>query len=367
LNPHSDNPIPSRSRPVIAVTSGDPAGIGPEITARLFARFDPARSSAVIVGARSALDPWFDRAGLTDGKDFVVAENPAGAVEAARGGVGPETRFVVLDTGVDAGYPVGCDSEGGGVHAGHAIKRACELIKNWAVQGIVTAPISKKSLNLAKLPFSGHTEMLARYLNAPDCQMMMVHRGLRIVPLTRHVPLRDVSDSVTQEAIVTCVRVVAGALVGDFGVDAPRIAVTGLNPHAGDGGVVGNEEETVVAPALDRLRTAGIDVTGPVPADALFPQAYSDFHADPAGRGAYDAYVAMYHDQGLTPFKMLSQRRGVNVTVGLPTVRTSVDHGVAYDVAGRGVAETESLLEAYKLAEELCIRRVGGGPEGPAG
>jgi 4-hydroxythreonine-4-phosphate dehydrogenase len=361
MNPQSDNtPEP---RPVIAVTTGDPAGIGPEITARLFARFAPERSSPVVVGALSALETWLGREGLAAGKDFVVAETPSAAADAAREGGGPERRFVLLETGVDAGYAIGQDSEGGGLHAGQAIKRACELVKNWSVQGIVTAPISKKSLNLAKFAFSGHTEMLARYLNAPDCQMMMVHGSLRIVPLTRHLPLRDVSDRVTQDSIVTCVSVVAGALVRDFGVDAPRIAVAGLNPHAGDGGVLGDEEESVIAPALGKLRAEGIDVAGPVPADALFPQAYRDFQEDGAGRGSYDAYIAMYHDQGLAPFKMLSQRRGVNVTVGLPAVRTSVDHGVAYDVAGQGIAETESLLEAYKLAEALCIRRAGAGAD----
>jgi len=175
--------------------------------------------------------------------------------------------------------------------------------------------------------------------------------------MTRHLPLREVADQITEKKVTTCVRVVARALEADFGVDSPRMAVAGLNPHAGDGGVLGREEETVIVPALERLRTERIDAAGPIPADALFPQAYRDFRGDSTGRGAYDAYIAMYHDQGLAPFKMLSQRRGVNVTVGLPVVRTSVDHGVAYDIAGAGTAETDSLLEAYKLSEELCLRR----------
>jgi 4-hydroxythreonine-4-phosphate dehydrogenase len=336
---------------LIAVTIGDPAGIGPEITARLFAQFRPDRSSAVLVGARGALSPWMERAGLDPHR---VTDDPGQAVAAAREAAG---RIVVYDTGVDAPFVDGEDSEGGGRHAGEAIQRACELTRNWPVGAIVTAPISKKSLNLANFQFSGHTEMLARYLNAPNCQMMMVCSNLRVVPLTRHLPLREVSDHVTQESVTTCVRVVAGALASDFGVESPRIAVAGLNPHAGEGGVLGREEQAVIAPALDRLRAEGIDAAGPLPADALFPQAYREFQANPAGRGAYDAYIAMYHDQGLAPFKMLSQRRGVNVTVGLPIVRTSVDHGVAYDVAGRGTAETESLLEAYNLAEELCLRK----------
>jgi 4-hydroxythreonine-4-phosphate dehydrogenase len=355
-----DNPNPNypreseKDRPLIAVTIGDPAGIGPEITARLFARFRPARSRAILIGSPAAFGPWLDRAGLTVERDYRVATDPAGALAAA---VGEAGRVVLMDTGVRDDFPTGEDSAGGGRHAGEAIRHACELAKNWPVDAIVTAPISKKSLNLANFPFPGHTEMLARYLKAPDCQMMMVRGGLRVVPLTRHLPLKEVSGRITEQSIVTCVGVVADALTTDFGVDLPKLAVAGLNPHAGDGGVLGAEEERVVIPALERLRAKGIDIAGPVPADALFPQAYRDFHADPDARGRFDAYISMYHDQGLVPFKMLAQRRGVNVTVGLPVVRTSVDHGVAYDIAGRGEAETESLLEAYQLAEALCARR----------
>jgi 4-hydroxythreonine-4-phosphate dehydrogenase len=340
---------------VIAVTVGDPSGIGPEITARAFARFEPNRSAAILVGAPGTLAPWLKQAESRVGRDYQVMLDPAEAVETALGG---GVRFVVLDTGERADYRVGRDTAGGGLHAAQAIKRACELAKNWPVHGMVTAPISKKSLQLAKIPFPGHTEMLARYLKAPDVQMMMVRGNLRVVPLTRHIPLKEVSSHLTGDSIETCVRVVAGALAGDFGIESPRIAVAGLNPHAGDGGVLGPEEDEVVAPAIKRLRAEGIDVTGPVAADALFPQAYRDFKAGFDRKGRFDAYVSTYHDQGLVPFKMLAQRRGVNVTVGLPTVRTSVDHGVAYDIAGRGEAETDSLSEAYELAEELCTRRM---------
>ena len=159
---------------------------------------------------------------------------------------------------------------------------------------------------------------------------------------------------------MTCIRETAKALIEDFDVTAPRIGVAGLNPHAGDAGVIGNEEQDVIVPALERLCEEGIDVTGPIPGDALFPLAYRAVHhgeGEKLAGGGHDAYVSMYHDQGLIPFKMLSQRRGVNVTVGLPVIRVSVDHGVAYDVAGRGIAETESLHQAYKLAERMCIHR----------
>jgi len=182
-----------------------------------------------------------------------------------------------------------------------------------------------------------------------------------VVPLTRHLPLRAVSDKITTRSIRTCIRETTHALIEDFGVATPRIAVAGLNPHAGDAGVIGYEEMDVIYPTLEKLRSEGYNVSGPLSGDALFPLAYRDCHANGGHgvmRGRYDAYVSMYHDQGLIPFKMLAQRRGVNVTVGLPVVRASVDHGVAYDLAGKGVAETGSLFEAYNLAEKMCINRM---------
>jgi 4-hydroxythreonine-4-phosphate dehydrogenase len=230
------------------------------------------------------------------------------------------------------------------------VELACEMARNHSVDGIVTAPLSKKSLNLGDFHFPGHTEMLARYLNSPDCQMMMVHETLRVVPLTRHLALSEVPSRVTAELIVTCIRVVDRALRDSFGIASPRISVAGLNPHAGESGLIGREEVEVIAPALARLRAEGVAAEGPFSADALFPAALEK-------ETAYDAYVAMYHDQGLIPFKMAAQRRGVNVTVGLPVIRTSVDHGTAYDIAGKGIAETESLLAAYRLAESLAGRK----------
>jgi len=176
-----------------------------------------------------------------------------------------------------------------------------------------------------------------------------------------------VPGHVTEDSIMTCVRETHAALVSAFGIASPRIAVAGLNPHAGDGGVIGTEDDEIVAPALETLRSDGIDVSGPHPADALF-QAAAEALAAAAGQNTgqksgaaspargYDAYVSMYHDQGLVPFKVLAQRRGVNVTIGLPVIRTSVDHGSAYDIAGRGVAQTDSLLAAYELAEAVAGR-----------
>jgi 4-hydroxythreonine-4-phosphate dehydrogenase len=334
---------------IIAVTSGDPAGVGPEIVVRLFSGFTPEHSVAVLIGAPKVFEPWLAPAGV----DWPVVES----IEAAGRDKG---RVVMLHTDVDADFPTSGDSEGGGRHSGRAVELACELANNESVHGIVTAPISKKSLQLANFPFPGHTEMLARYLNAPDCQMMMVYDNFRVVPLTRHLPLRAVSDRITADSIMTCVRETAKALVMDFEIPTPRIGLAGLNPHAGDAGVFGTEESEIIIPAIERLRAEGIDVTGPFAGDALFPLGLKDLRdagGDATERGRFDAYISMYHDQGLIPFKTLAQRRGVNVTVGLPVVRTSVDHGVAFDIAGKGIAETKSLHRAYKLAEEMCIRR----------
>jgi 4-hydroxythreonine-4-phosphate dehydrogenase len=318
-----------KQKPVIAVTTGDPGGIGPEITAGLFASYRPARSRAVIIGAAGVLE----ESGLA-----------APVVEHAGTSLHLRGQVSVVDNGCRARYRAGADSKGGGQHAGASLDVACRLARAGIVQAIVTAPISKRALNRAGYRFAGHTEFLARFFGAPDCQMMMVYRDLRVVPITRHIPLRRVSAILSSGRITTALRVVDDALRRQFGITQPRIVVSGLNPHAGEGGTLGTEEQNVILPAIRRARRGGLDVTGPQPADALFQT---------VGGGTFDAFLTMYHDQGLIPFKMLAKRRGVNVTVGLPIVRTSVDHGVAYDIAGQGIASTDSLLAAYRLAEKL--------------
>ncbi len=335
----------ARQMKLIAVTSGEPGGIGPEIVAKLFGRSRPARSVALVIGSPQLFERWKRRFRF----DPPVVES----IDLVREAAGSSKRVVLLDTGVRADYRVGANSEGGGRHAGTAIRLACELVKNRSVAAIVTPPASKKSLNLANFDYPGHTEMLAHYLMAPDCQMMMVRGGLRVVPFTRHVPLARVAGEMNPNRLTTCIRVTAQALKRDFKIARPRIAVAGLNPHAGEDGVIGTEDRDVITPVVELLRAEGIDASGPFPADAMFQSAPEAVN----GKGRYHAYIAMYHDQGLVPFKMLAQRRGVNVTVGLPVPRTSVDHGTAYDIAGRGIAEADSLLEAYKLAESFVTRR----------
>lgn len=346
----------SRPLPIIAVTCGDPGGIGPELVAKLFGRWRPARSVAVVIGAPFLFERWRRR--------FRFSAPTIASIDELRGA---RTRVFILDNGVTADYPVGADSAGGGLHAGTAMRIACDLARNHAIDAIVTPPASKKSFNLARFDFPGHTEMLARYLNAPDCQMMMARRDLRVVPFTRHVPVAQVPKELRPDRLETCIRVTAESLRRDFRIPKPRIEVAGLNPHAGEDGVIGTEDRDIIAPVVARLRRAGIDVNGPFPADAMFQSAPLAARAPDRTRktasgtrrrqGYPDTYVAMYHDQGLVAYKMLAQKRGVNVTIGLPTPRTSVDHGTAYDIAGRGIAEADSLLEAYRLAEYLAGRR----------
>jgi 4-hydroxythreonine-4-phosphate dehydrogenase len=332
---------------LIAVTSGEPGGIGPEIVAKLFGRYRPAHSFAVVIGSPELFERWRRRFRFAP----PVVESIDEAYDAA--GSSAKRRVVLLDTKVRASYQVGGNSEGGGLHAGTAIQLACELTRNGSVAAIVTPPASKKSLNLGHFDYPGHTEMLAHYLMAPDCQMMMVRAGLRVVPFTRHLPLARVAGELQPIRLATCIRVTADALKRHFKIARPRIAVAGLNPHAGEDGVMGTEDREVIAPVVALLRAEGIDASGPYPADAMFQSAPDAVK----GRGRYHAYIAMYHDQGLVPFKMLAQRRGVNVTVGLPVPRTSVDHGTAYDIAGKGIAESESLLAAYKLAESFVMKK----------
>jgi len=325
-------------KPIVTITTGDPAGVGPEITAKLFRSFSPRRSVAVIVGALSVLDEFavLRRAARKITIDELVEDRP-------RSGV------FVVDSGCRARFAGARDSKGGGTHAAAALDTARTLVEKGISEAIVTAPISKHALNLAGHHYTGHTEWLADVFDSPDCQMVMVHRQLRVVPITRHIPISRVASAVTADRILAALHVLHRSLREDFGIRQPHIAVAGLNPHAGDGGVIGCEDRDVIEPALKLARRKGLRISGPVAADSLFQS---------AGRGIFDAFVTMYHDQGLVPFKLLARRRGVNVTIGLPIVRTSVDHGVAFDIAGKGKASEVSLKAAYVLAEKLVHERI---------
>ena len=309
-------------RPRLALTVGDPAGIGPEIVLRALA--SPACPSAdwVVYGPLAALEERSRRFGLPD-----VAALAGGAVDVP----GPPV-------------PLGAISAEGGRAAAGAVLAAVADARSGTVAGIVTAPLNKESLRAAGHPWPGHTEMLAEAAGVSDVAMLFVGGGLRVALLTIHRSLRSVPDAITREETLRIVRLVDRELPR-LGAERRRIAVCGVNPHAGEHGLFGREDEDVLRPAVAALAQEGIEVTGPLPADTVFVRAV---------QGEFDAVVAAYHDQGLVPVKLLAFGHAVNVTLGLPFVRTSVDHGTAFDIAAAGTADPGSLLAAMALAVELA-------------
>ena len=230
-----------------------------------------------------------------------------------------------------------------------SIERAVAFANQGLAAGVVTNPINKKVLyDGAGFAHPGHTEFLAHLGSVPRTVMMLAAPGLRVVPVTIHIPLADVPATLSREALIETARITEKALRTDFGITRPRLAVAGLNPHAGEGGAMGREEIELIIPVLEQLRAEGLDVTGPLPADTMF---------HPHARATYDVALTMYHDQGLIPIKTLDFARGVNVTLGLPFIRTSPDHGTAYDIAGTGRADPTSLIEAIRLAGKMAEAR----------
>jgi len=285
-------------KPRVAITAGDPAGIGPEIAARAAA--DPS--------VLDVCDPIIY--GPSNGHSFAAGQLSAAAGRAAY----------------------------------DAIVRAVGDATARSVDAIATAPINKQALRLAGLPWNGHTDLLAHLTGARDVAMMFYSEALRVVLATVHIALAEVPRALTQASLEATIDLTARELPR-FGIETPRIAVAGLNPHAGEHGLFGREEETVMTPAIDACRARGIDVAGPFPADTVFVR---------ARRGEFDVVVACYHDQGLIPVKLIAFGQAVNVTLGLPIVRTSVDHGTAFDIAGKGVADPQSMIAAVVLAARLA-------------
>jgi 4-hydroxythreonine-4-phosphate dehydrogenase len=285
--------------------------------------------------------------------DVVVVDDPG----AARGVVGALPVIDVDDVDVDvADLAYGELREAYGRASLAYVERAIELCRAGALDAMATAPINKQATRLAGAEHAGHTGLLADRTGTDEYAMMLVEDDLRVTHVSTHVPLREAADLVTTDRVLSTLSVTAEGL-GDLGVTEPRIAVAGLNPHASDGGLLGDEEATAVEPAVERARERGLDVVGPVPPDTVFVRAVA---------GDYDCVVAMYHDQGHIPVKLLGFRRGeavagVNVTVGLPIVRTSVDHGTAFDIAGEGVASPVSMVDAVETAATIARNRAARG------
>jgi len=322
--------------PAIALTLGDPAGIGPEIVVKALTDGALPPCRPLVVGPPGPLRAAVRQLGVS--AEVVVAETPP-AGEPTAG------RLYCHPAGLEGAPPVtpGEVSAESGRQAVTAIEAAVALCNAGDCAALVTAPIHKRAIHLAGSPYPGHTEMLAVLTDTGEVAMLLTGGPLRVALVTIHEPLARVPGLVTGARIESVVRL-THAFCGRLGIDHPRIAVAGLNPHAGEGGDMGREEIDTIGPAVARLTAAGIPVTGPLPADTLFHAAY---------HGAFDAIVAMYHDQGLAPLKMVAFDDGVNTTLGLPFPRTSPDHGTALEIAGCGVARPDSLIAAIRLACQL--------------
>ena len=329
----------AEEKPVVGITMGDPSGVGPEIIVKaLGGRKVGALCRPVVIGRgdimKEAAARW--KPGLSF--DTVQSLPPR-----SRRGCIP-----LFDTGPDSTpVPLGRPGKAGGRAAIAAIEKGAALALEGTTDAVVTAPISKESIKKAGSPFPGHTEMLASLTGSRRFAMMLVGGPLKVSLATIHMPLRDVPGSLRTASIRTVIELTWEAL-SDFGEPQSAIAVCGLNPHAGEAGIMGDEDRLIVAPAIRAASKKGIPVSGPWPADTIFYR---------AARGEFGAVVAMYHDQGLAPLKTLAFDSGVNITLGLPIVRTSVDHGTAYDIAGRGEASPASMISAVEIAARLAASR----------
>jgi 4-hydroxythreonine-4-phosphate dehydrogenase len=327
------------NRPLLAVTIGDPAGIGPEVVLKALRSAEVYEGCRpLVLGDRRILEraaAWVGETGL----GYDIVQEPAGGRYAA----GTITLLDMANAAPEQ-CPVGQISSAAGRAAVEYVFRACDLAQAGAVDAIVTAPLNKAAMNQAGFAYAGHTELLAERTTAQQVSMLLVGPQLRIVHVSTHVSLLEAIRRVTTERVLATIELAQRSCAA-LGIAAPRIAVAGLNPHAGEGGLFGDQEERAIVPAIQAARARGLDVSDPQPPDTVFLR---------ATKGAYDIVVAMYHDQGHIPMKLLAFDSGVNVSVGLPIIRTSVDHGTAFDIAGTGQASETSLLAAIDVAVRMA-------------
>lgn len=340
----------NRHAPVLGLTMGDPAGIGPEIILKSLEQLAPRVAAGelapLVIGTASCIEASAGALGL--GIEIVTDSVPA---------AWPKVRVVEAAAAREPTPPGKLSAEGGRL-AYAAIERAVQLALAGEIDAIVTAPINKEALNAAGHSFAGHTEILAELTGSKGSCMLLAHDQLKVSHVTTHVALADVPKRITPERLRRVFGLTHQAML-DLGIEEPRIGICALNPHAGEGGLFGREDADVITPVIEEFRAQGMRFEGPVPGDTVFVKALG---------GQFDAVVAMYHDQGHVAVKTMgfvmdpasgrmSALSGVNVTLGLPIVRTSVDHGTAFDIAGQGIANPQSMLEAIEFAERLVSAR----------
>ncbi|MFH5884299.1 4-hydroxythreonine-4-phosphate dehydrogenase PdxA [Halalkalibaculum sp. DA3122] len=325
----------------IAISIGDYNGIGPEVVLKTLQNRDLGDCTPVILGDTKIIDYYLDRLNIS------LEYHAADSIQSVSDG---RINILNLLSSNDIVIEPGKLSKNAGSCAMQAVETGIQLCLSGETAALVTASISKEAVNRAGYHIPGHTEFLAEKTRTKDFIMMMVNEGLRIGLISTHVPLKEAAGWISKERVTRFIRIISKSLTRDFGIERPRVAVLGLNPHAGDGGMIGREEIEVIQPAIEQYASGGINVEGPFPADGFFgSRNYRQF----------DGILAMYHDQGLIPFKTLSFGAGVNFTAGLPFIRTSPDHGTAFDIAGQGSANPASFRQAFDLAVSLAKKRRG--------
>lgn len=332
-------------KPIVAITMGDPAGVGPEIVLKALA--NPAIKKVclpLVLGDWGVLERTKAPAKLlTRLRCLQKGDELLPMLNSSSGVVMPLSGLKLADS--RPAKP----SKAAGHAAYRYIYEAAQMVLTRAADAMATAPISKHSLIDAGYDYPGHTELLAELGGTPECRMMLIGDKLRVVPVTGHVAMSEVPSKLTRDGILTTLELTQRSLINSFGIKKPRIAVAALNPHAGEKGIFGDEEIKTIGPAVQAAKRKRIEVDGPLPADSLFHH---------AARGKYDAVVCMYHDQGLIPLKLHHFFGGVAYTLGPPFIRTSVDHGTAYDIAGKNRADETSMIEAILLAARLARLRM---------
>lgn len=331
-----------KRKPTLAITMGDPSGIGPEVVLKALAHSEiHGVCNPLVIGDRRMLDRAMPNLGI-DPLRIVVAAGPASALYE------PGTVTLIDLQNADPTHcPWGEISPASGKAAVEYVFAACDMAMAGEVDAIVTAPLNKAAMFAAGFHYAGHTELLTERTGAKKVSMLLIGPKLRIVHVSTHVALTEAIKRVTKQRVMDVIQIAYDACRA-LGIEQPRIAVAGLNPHASEGGLFGDEEATDIEPAIAEMRARGMDVSDPQPPDTVFLR---------ATKGIYDIVVAMYHDQGHIPMKLLAFDSGVNVSLGLPVIRTSVDHGTAFDIAGQGIAREESMLAAIDVAVQMVRAR----------